>query len=430
MAKRRVLYVLHNHPAVHPGGAEAYAVELYEYMRGSADWEPLILARIGPNVAVTRSSRPGTPLSMVNGDANQYFLFTETAHFDFFRMTYRDKELYVKHLSDFLLTVQPDVVHFQHTLFIGVDLISLVRQLLPDAAIVYTLHEFLPICHRDGQLVRTRHEERCLLESPRRCNECFPTIAPQEFFLRKRFMQSHFSAVDRFLAPSHFLLDRYLDWGIPPEKIAFEDYGRIPVEPLEPVGPPPPRRVRLGFFGQLNYFKGFLVLLRAMKLVAAKDPDVHLWIHGANLELQEEQFQSEARALLEETDDNVTLSGAYSHDELPRLMRDIDWVVVPSIWWENSPLVIQEAFSHRRPVIASDIGGMAEKVHDGVDGLHFRAGDVFSLAETILRATASPDLWEALRNGIQPIFSMQQHVENLSELYDGLCASRRREVAA
>ena len=53
-------------------------------------------------------------------------------------------------------------------------------------------------------------------------------------------------------------------------------------------------------------------------------------------------------------------------------MSSVDWVVVPSIWWENSPLVIQEAFMHGRPVICSDIGGMAEKVNDGVDGLHFR----------------------------------------------------------
>ena len=46
-------------------------------------------------------------------------------------------------------------------------------------------------------------------------------------------------------------------------------------------------------------------------------------------------------------------------------MASVDWVVVPSIWWENSPLVIQEAFGYGRPVICSDIGGMAEKVTDG-----------------------------------------------------------------
>ena len=72
-------------------------------------------------------------------------------------------------------------------------------------------------------------------------------------------------------------------------------------------------------------------------------------------------------------------------------MASVDWVVVPSIWWENSPLVIQEAFLHGRPVICSDIGGMAEKVDDGVNGLHFRTGDPRSLAQAIRRATSSPD---------------------------------------
>src|SRR5207244_4345149 len=62
----------------------------------------------------------------------------------------------------------------------------------------------------------------------------------------------------------------------------------------------------------------------------------------------------------------TTLVGRYSRDELSRLLSHIDWVVVPSVWWENSPLVIQDAFLHERPVICSNIGGMAEKVIDGV----------------------------------------------------------------
>ena len=56
-------------------------------------------------------------------------------------------------------------------------------------------------------------------------------------------------------------------------------------------------------------------------------------------------------------------------------MARIDWVVVPSIWWETGPLVVMEAFQYGRPVICSDIGGMSEKVTDGVNGLHFRRRD-------------------------------------------------------
>jgi glycosyltransferase involved in cell wall biosynthesis len=308
-------------------------------------------------------------------------------------------------------------------------MVSLVRRVLPDAAIVYTLHEFLPICHHNGQLVRTRSGERCMEASPRRCHECFPEIAPQEFFLRKKFVQTHFDAVDQFLAPSNFLLERYVDWGIPREKIAFEDYGRRRRAPLA-GGADSPRRVpnRIGFFGQISHFKGVDVLLRAMRILAEEGVDAHCWLHGANLDLQPDDFQAEFRELLAATDGKVTFAGRYEHTDLSRLMAELDWVVVPSIWWENSPLVIQEAFLHGRPVICSDIGGMAEKVAHDVDGLHFRAGDPHALAAVLREAVADPRLARRLRAGIQPIFDMEQHVANLTALYRRLIARRAVEV--
>jgi len=426
-----VLYVSHNHPALHPGGAEAYALELYERMREQDGWDPLFLARIGPNVAQQRTARPGTPFALVGEDRGQSFVFTETEHFDFFNMTSRDKSLYTRHLAGFLEAHQPDVVHFQHTQFIGVDMLSLVRRVLPDAAIVYTLHEFLPICHHDGQLVRTRSGERCTESSPRRCHECFPHVSAQDFFLRKRFVQTHFDEVDLFLAPSRHLLERYVDWGIPRDRIRFEDYGRRRRAPL-PAPPDGARRApnRIGFFGQISHFKGVAVLVQAMQLLGEAGVDAHCWLHGANLELQNEAFQERFRELLAATEENVTFAGRYEHAQLAKLMEPLDWVVVPSIWWENSPLVIQEAFMLGRPVICSDIGGMAEKVRDSVDGLHFRAGDPHSLAAVLSRAVRSPELHARLRAGIEPVFDMEDHVANLVELYDQLMARRAVEVPA
>jgi len=76
--------------------------------------------------------------------------------------------------------------------------------------------------------------------------------------------------------------------------------------------------------------------------------------------------------------------------------------VVPSIWWENSPLVIQEAFQHRRPPIVSDIGGMREKVVHGVSGLRFRAASPESLADRLTEALTQPDLWQSLRDSAPP----------------------------
>jgi glycosyltransferase involved in cell wall biosynthesis len=89
--------------------------------------------------------------------------------------------------------------------------------------------------------------------------------------------------------------------------------------------------------------------------------------------------------LLARTSVRVHFAGPYVRRELYRLMAAIDWVVVPSIWWGNSPLVIEEAPAHRRPVVCSDIGGMAEKVRPGKDGFHFPVGDALTLARLLVR---------------------------------------------
>lgn len=157
---------------------------------------------------------------------------------------------------------------------------------------------------------------------------------------------------------------------------------------------------------------------------SAAGPSPRLWLHGANLELQPESFREEFESLLDATAKHVTFAGRYHQSELSSLMDGVDWVVVPSLWWENSPLVIQEAFMHKKPVICSDIGGMAEKVRHGVDGLHFRAGDPVSLARTIREAACTPGLWGRLGEGIEPVYAIEDSVRRLTDLYDELVASR------
>ena len=107
-------------------------------------------------------------------------------------------------------------------------------------------------------------------------------------------------------------------------------------------------------------------------------------------------------------------------------MDGIDWVVVPSIWWETGPIVVMEAFQYGRPVICSDIGGMSEKVTDGVNGLHFRRRDPEQLADVMQRAAETPGLWDELRAGIpaDPPRWMDDHVTILSDLYRRLLAER------
>jgi len=421
----RVLYIAHNHPDVRPGGAEQHALELHRAMSRVPGVESVLLAKGGPPVGPIGRVHEGTCLAPINGHPNEYFMFTDGYTFDYFNGTMTGKDFYSKHFREFLLAMKPDVVHFQHTLFLGYDLIREVANTLPNAAILYTLHEYLPICARDGQMVRSANNELCEEESPLRCHGCFPHISPQAFFLRKRFIQSQFALVDLFVAPSRFLMDRYIEWGIPAEKIRFQDYGRRVPEQREPE-PARKTRNRLAYFGQLSGYKGVDVLLEAMRLLqveSAPAPAVAtLRIHGANLELQDGEFKRIVARLLEDTRDSVTLIGKYRPEQLPALMRDIDWVVVPSIWWENSPLVIQEAFLSHRPVICSNVGGMAEKVTAGVNGLHFRVGDPTSLASVIRGAVQAPATWERLTQGIPSISTLDSQVADLQQIYRSVLA--------
>jgi glycosyltransferase involved in cell wall biosynthesis len=457
MSDRTVLSIVHNHPSIRPGGAEGYALELHRAMGRAPGWRSVLLAKAGPPLARSGRVHEGTVVESVAGATDEYLLFTDGYTYDWFRGTITDKDFLTRHLRKFLQAVRPDVVHLQHTLFLGYDLLREIRSTLPDAAIVYTLHEYAPICFRDGQMVRTYDDEPCTGASPRACHECFPEHSPRDFELRKRFIQSHLSLVDAFVAPSRFLRQRYVEWGIPEDRILFEDNGRVP--PVRVAAPTARRtRDRIGFFGQVTRFKGLDVLLEAMgqldetaspgdqvpgerparlrgeaaevasimsALLGTPSPDAarsgpRLFVHGANLDLQVGDYRQRVADLLDRVGDRVTMMGSYRPSELPDLMEQVDWVVVPSVWWENAPLVIQEAFTHGRPVICSDIGGMAEKVTDGVDGLHFRTGDARSLARVLARAISEDGLWERLRSGITAVHSMDDHVARLTALYDDL----------
>jgi glycosyltransferase involved in cell wall biosynthesis len=421
---RRVLQICHNHPRARPGGAEVYALELHRHLRDSSEWESIFLARSGPPHSAEPAPEDGARISRVEGEEDEYLLHTEGFDFDWMFGTMRGcKDLYTEDLRRFLLAARPDVVHFQHTLFIGYEAIREVRRTLPGVPILYTLHEFLPICHNKGQMVRTFDRSLCGEASPRRCAECFPGVEPDEFLRRERFIRSVLDLVDLFVAPSATLRERYVEWRIPSERILLEDYGRA-AAPAAVERPAP--HDTLGIFGQVNPYKGFDVLLRAMQALGPEAPKLR--VHGANLDLQEHRFRDGLAALLAATP-GVTDVGPYPPERAAKMMAAVDWVVVPSIWWENSPLVIQEAFAAGRPVICGDIGGMAEKVDDGVNGLHFRVGDSDSLAATIRRAVTTPGLWEHLREGIPPVHSMPDHAAVVTAAYESLLQPELHQIS-
>jgi glycosyltransferase involved in cell wall biosynthesis len=142
-----------------------------------------------------------------------------------------------------------------------------------------------------------------------------------------------------------------------------------------------------GFFGQINPFKGVDTILRAAEAISRMNgfsDQVRIRIHG-NVIGQPAKFVDRLMKLVE-TLPCLSYSGPYDHTDVFRLMSACDYVVVPSVWWENSPMVIQEAYSAGRPVICTGIGGMAEKVIDGVTGLHFRVNEHLDLVAAIQHA--------------------------------------------
>ena len=112
--------------------------------------------------------------------------------------------------------------------------------------------------------------------------------------------------------------------------------------------------------------------------------------------------------------------GRFLRDGLAHVYGQIDVLVVPSIWDENSPLVVHEAFAAGIPVVASNVGGLCEVIADGIDGLLLPAGEPAALAAAIARLVEDPALVERLRTGIRPVRSAHRAAAELVDLYSGL----------
>jgi glycosyltransferase involved in cell wall biosynthesis len=153
-----------------------------------------------------------------------------------------------------------------------------------------------------------------------------------------------------------------------------------------PVGGRAAVGLRLTFIGQHTPFKGLDVLMEAVTLLAASAPNAlaRVNVYGGGSERFSDDFHQRIDEFRTRGAPLVRFGGSYRQDDLAMILDEADAIVVPSIWWENSPVVIEEALARRVPVICSDIGGMAEKVRHGVDGWHFQAGNAAALAELLL----------------------------------------------
>ncbi|MBD9520752.1 glycosyltransferase family 4 protein [Ensifer sp. ENS02] len=383
--KKRILVAAHNHPALHPGGTEIFAHDLFRaYQR--AGHEALFL---GATNQTHRQVRPGTSFQAIGPEGDEVLLWS--GHFDRFFMSQIDLYGVVPDLTELLRDFRPDVVHIHHLLLLGAEFPHIVRRTLPDCRIVMTLHDYYPLCHHDGLMVRTSGKELCHKSTPDRCHSCFKDIPLDRFVLREQHLKALLRTVDRFISPSQFLRQRFIDWGLNGDQIDVIANGLPPRDAPSRKGQPENDRPVFGYFGNLNPWKGTSVLLEAARQLIDEGLRFELRVHGG-APFQADSFKDEIARLFKKTAPSVQQRGAYRREDIGELIAAVDCTIVPSIWWENAPLVIGEAQSQRKPVIASNIGGMAEMVQDGVNGITVSPNDPRALAAAMRRMAESPDL--------------------------------------
>ncbi len=175
--------------------------------------------------------------------------------------------------------------------------------------------------------------------------------------------------------------------------------------------------IRIGFIGQISESKGVHLLLEAARLLVEKaNRKFRLYIYG-NLK-HDPGYSATLRDLVRGLE-NVEFCGTYLHAQSAGVFAGIDVLVVPSIWYDF-PLVIYEAFATQTPVIATNLGGMAEAVEDEVNGLLFERNDANDLARQLRRIIDEPGLLERLRSGIPEVKRIEQEVEELEQIYTEL----------
>jgi glycosyltransferase involved in cell wall biosynthesis len=244
-----------------------------------------------------------------------------------------------------------------------------------------------------------------------------------EFFLRKAYIQRFMDLVDHFISPSQFLADRYIAWGLPAEKMSVIENVIARPRPAEPEPPRPAKGpLRVGFFGQISFLKGIHVLLDAAAMLESEETeDIVFEVHG-DYSNQPAEFQTDFMTRMAKAGRNVRFNGPYDNTRVDGLMRSCDVILIPSIWWENSPVVIQECLRNRRPIIASNIGGMAEKVHPGLDGWHFNVGNAFDLGALLRELGDHREQIAAMRETMRQPAEPEDAVTAHLAIYDRLAS--------
>ncbi len=329
---------------------------------------------------------------------------------------------------------RPDIFHlFSGYLMTGRPLRAAQAAGIPA---VVSLTDFWFLCPRitllrsDGTLSRPPIDPlrcaRCLGEEKRRfryLGRAAPALAGAYWRLQKRnadalrqrldYLIDTLNHTDCAISPSRFVREMHIQAGVQPQRLLFSRQGRdFPALDEAARRKEPGAALRVGYIGQIAPHKGVHTLLEAVRSLPETALEVRLYGDA-------QPFPAYTRRLkaLAAGDARIRWEGVFPRQDIGRVHHRLDVLVVPSLWYENSPNTILEAFAYGTPVLASDLGGMAELVQPGENGLLFPPGDAAALAARLRALAADRTRLEALRPDPRAIKSVAQEMDELEAVY-------------
>jgi len=430
----RVVIAVHHFPPRYTSGAELRAYRTAAWLQSQGQDVRVVCVE-----AIDAGSERGLTFEddIYDGVPVHRLSFDLFAAPDPFRWTY-DNPWIGEHLRGYLAELAPDLLHLISGYLMSGSALRAARDL--QIPTVLTLTDFWFLCPRitllrsNGRLCAPPFDAvtcaRCLGEENRRYRlpgrvapalmKAFwraqkPRVAQMQ--ARMAFLGETLNRVDAIISPSRFLRDLFIEDGVAAERIVFSRQGRdfpdLTPELVEKTRPDAVYlHLRIGYLGQIAPHKGVHTLFEAVRQLPGAALEVKAYGDSTPFPAYTHRLQRMARQ-----DARLSLAGVYERTEVSRVLQGLDVVVVPSVWYENSPNTILEAFAHHTPVIVSDLGGMAELVEDGVNGLRFAPGDASSLAVKLGQLIDDPGSISRLREGIKPVKSVSEEMAELQEVY-------------
>lgn len=226
------------------------------------------------------------------------------------------------------------------------------------------------------------------------------------------------------VAPTKFIKDLFIKLGVVPGLITHSPYGiDLTANEASQRSAKSPHVMRIGFIGTLAPHKGCHVLIEAFKnLLPSK---ANLKIYGSM-----EDFPNYSQDLVRSSAGHLTIEfcGTFPNSRIAQVLDEFDVLVIPSLWYENTPLVLYSAQAAGCPVIASDVPGMSEAIQPGVNGLLFSAGNVAALTAQLARLIDIEGLlFKLSANSVRPKSSVI-YVDELLSLWQGKTSADFLEV--